>query len=291
MFRKAIIVFVFTLIVTNMAFSQAVSIDAAISNAAREISQSVPNGTRVAVMIISSDFGNVSEYIINELIVSLVNTRVLSVLPRNTVELADIYITGTFTREGTANYRLVINATELASNIIRALYRTSILDDMQLRALIAESEFYQDYTVGERLGIGALNIFGGAGSITRGGRTGWLVTGIQGIGLISVIGGLIYGLLEVPPSQPDPLSPNFITQEDYRAAKDRYEFTTGLRRGLIVAGSAAVGTGIVVGFIIPFFHHRSDNSIAQYNFPFNLDLVSSDSRDINGFKISYSMSF
>ena len=166
------------------------------------------------------------------------------------------------------------------------------------------SALYEDYTIGERFGIGALNIFGGAGSLSRGKRTGWLVTGIQGVGLLSVLGGVIYGVLQVPPSSASSAGPNNMGEGGIDGENS---YRSGLKRGLITAGSVAIGMGVVVGFIIPFFHHRSANTdgnfadgnhadgkvaedyAAQSSFPFNLELISSNG--INGFSISYNMSF
>ena len=210
MLKKTIIVFVvFASIANNSVFPQAVS------------SESIPNETRAAEPIISSDSEHLSGNIIND------------------------------------------------EN---------------------ESAFFESYTIGERLGIGALNIFGGAGSIRRGGRTGWLVTGIQGVGLLSVLGGVVYGLSIVPPEQP--AGANSVTNNQYQAAMERYEFSNSLRKGLITVGCVAIGTGVVVGFVIPFFHQKPDNtSVAQNNFPFNFELVSFNNQDINGLRISYNMRF
>ena len=162
-----------------------------------------------------------------------------------------------------------------------------------------DSDLYQDYTTGERLGMGALNIFGGAGSITKGNRTGWLVTGIQGVGLLSILGGVIYGVLQIPaPPSPPGTGNDGLTNQEYIEAKDRYDSSNNLRRGLITAGSVVIGTGVVVGFIIPFFHHRannasniSENNYSQSEFPFKFDLVSNDGQNINGLKVMYSVSF
>ena len=74
MFKK-IVVFVFLVMVTNFTlFSQAVAIDTAVLNAAKEISQSVPQGTKIAVLNITSDYEKLSDYIINELIVNSMST-------------------------------------------------------------------------------------------------------------------------------------------------------------------------------------------------------------------------
>ena len=140
-----------------------------------------------------------------------------------------------------------------------------------------ESELNQNSTIGERLGIGAQNIFGGAGSIIRGERTGWLVPGIQGLGLLSIMGGLFF----VPSTDPSEAPPgtNVVNNE-------------ALRRAFITAGCTALAAGVVVGFIIPFFHQNTgDTRAAQTNFPFGLELVSSSGQNINGFRISYSFSF
>ena len=315
MFRKIIIVFVFFILAANhKIFSQTVAIDTALANATREIVASVPRGTKIAVLNISSDYKKLSDYIINELIANLVNTRAFQVVPRSTIELelaqrefdfqmsgyvsdddqkrlgrflgAGTIISGTVTRDSANSYRLLVNAIDLESFTYQASYRISIQNNSQLRELIAESGgVLEDYTMGERLGMGALNIFFGLGSIVNGQKLGWGVTAIEGAG----IAVLAVGLLTNPDSA--------LSGSEYvngKSSQVRYDEMVEQRSFLITTGSIVIGGAILFGFIIPFFHHKPNNiSLFQNDFPFDrlqLNLVSFDNENI-GLQIMYRWEF
>jgi len=93
-------------------------------------------------------------------------------------------------------------------------------------------------------------------------KIGWVVTGLEVVG----IGLIVIQLFDYP---------ELFTPYSY--------YGNG--------GFIAIGAGIVFGFVIPFFHHKPDNSISQNDFPFNFELASSNNRDINGFRITYNMRF
>jgi len=331
MFRKAVVLFVVFLAMSAnyTVFSQSVSIDTALANAVNEIARSVPQGTKIAVLNMSSDYRNLSDYIIDELIVNLVNARSFQVVPRSTVELelasrefdfqmtgyvsddsqkrlgqflgAGAIVSGSITRDSANSYRLVVNAIDLESFTYQTSYRISVLNDNKMKELVAATGggvFYEDYTTGERIGMGALNIFGGAGSIINGYNIGWVTTGLEAFGLIPLFVGLG---MEIP-NEPsvgnyyyfikDGYSTSNLRSEDYSRAKADYDSRIQERNTWIIIGSAAIGAGVVFGFIIPFFHHKPDNtSVSQNNFPFNFELVSSNNQNIGGFRISFNMRF
>jgi hypothetical protein len=56
-------------------------------------------------------------------------------------------------------------------------------------------------------------------------------------------------------------------------------------------GIISIGLGIAFGLIVPFFHEKPNTNVAQANFPFNLELVSSTNRSIDGVGIYYSKRF
>ena len=318
MFRTKIILVAFlALAAVNTVFSQAVAIDAAVANAAQEISGSVPQGTKVAVLNISSDYETLSDYIINELIVNLVNKRSFQVVPRSAVELelankeldfqmtgvvsdesqkrlgqflgAGTIISGSVTRDSANSYRLTVNAIDLESFTYQSSYRISIANDNQLKALIVGSggTFYEDYTVGQRFGMAGLNIFGGAGSIINGHKIGWVVTGVQGIGLFSIISGVVCTAIGNDQKR---------ETEEYLERGggtfwDSYGLLLNLGNGLTIAGSIIIGAGVVFGLVIPFFHHKPNTSVSQNDFPFNLELVSANNQGINGIRLLYNMRF
>jgi TolB-like protein len=283
MFKKIITVVFLAFIAVNTVFSQAVAIDTAISNAAINISERVPNGTRIAVLNISSDYENLSDYIINELIVNLVNTGTFQVVPRSTVEMelvnreidfqmtgfvsdesqqslgrflgAGTVISGSVSRDTANTYRLIINAIHVESFTFQTAFRASIQNDRQIVTLTG-GVFFEDYTFEQRIGMGALNMFFGLGSIMNGQRLGWIVTGVEAIGITFISMGLVE------------------------------------ERTFITVGALAIGGAVLFGYIIPFFHHKPNTTnVAQANFPFNLELVSSNNQDINGFRMTYNMRF
>jgi TolB-like protein len=301
MFKKMVVLFVvfLALVANHTVFSQAVAIDTALANATKEITESVPKGTKIAVLNISSDYGSLSDYIIDELIVNLVNTRSFQVVPRSTVELAlarrefafqmsgdvsddsqkrlgqflgaEAIVSGSITRDSANSYRLVVNAINLESFIYQTSYRTSILNNDKIKALIAAGGgvFFEDYTTRQRIGMGALNIFGGAGSLMNGHKIGGLTTGFEVVGIAFVIGGIA-------------TDPAMSIRDGHGSMQDVFIF----------GGITLIGTGVVFGFIIPFFHHKPNNTrVSQNNFPFNLELVSSNNQEVNGLRVSYNVKF
>ena len=299
MFKKVVVLFVvfLALAANHTVFSQAVAIDTALANATKEIAESVPKGTKIAVLNISSDYAQLSNYIIDELIVNLVNTRSFQVVPRSTVELelarreldfqytgdvsdasqkslgqflgAATIISGSVTRDSANTYRIVVNAIDLESFTFQSSYRISVLNDKQIRTLIAGSGgvFYEDYTGGERAGMGAMNIFFGLGSLLNGHHIGWVTTSTEVAGLALVIPGIIR---------------NLTLDEGWRSTNNL----------LIAGGSVLIGAGVVFGFIIPFFHHKPNNTnVSQIDFPFNIELASSNNQDVNGVRVLYKMKF
>jgi len=294
MFRKSFVLVLFLAMIANYrVFPQSVAIDAALSNAVKDISKGVPNGSKIAILNITSDSTNLSDYIINELIVNLVNTRLYRIVPRSTVELAaarrefafqmsgdvsddsqkrvgkfleaDTIITGSVTRDTANTYRLIINAIHLENFTFQSSFKASIQNDRQVKTLIADSGgvFYEDYTTGERIGMGALNMFFGIGSIMNGQKLGWLTTSLECAGIALVAIG-------------------------FGASEKGYEAYW------LVPGFASIGVGVLFGYIIPFFHHKPNNNSISYGnnqFPFNFELVSSNNQEINGIRILYKMRF
>jgi len=304
--KKIICLFIFFILVINhVIFSQTLTLDNAISNAAREVSETVPRGTMIAVLNIESDYSVLSDYIINELIANLVNTGLFRVLPRSTVELeaarqelgfqmsgyvsdesqrrigqflgAETILTGTVIRDSPTSHRLVLNAIVLETFTYQSSYRISVQEDSQVRTLIVASGgfVFEDYSLQQRLGMGAMNMFFGAGSISNGQRLGWVVTGVQAAGITFIlVGRLAY-------------DPEFWENRNERF----YNSEMAARRTWVTAGAVAIGAGVVFGYIIPFFHQRPNPSVAQSNFPFNLELVSQNDRDLSGFRLSYNLRF
>jgi len=291
MFSKRIIVLVLLALVGSQTLFARTTIGSGVSNAANEIAERVPDGARIAVLNISSDYVALSDFVINELILNLVRAGSFQVVPRSTVELevaqqefgfqmdglvseddqrslgqflgVDTFVTGSVTRETANTYRLIINAIHLESFMFQAAYGTSVRIDRQLRTLIAggDSDVWFDYTTMQRIGMGATNMFFGVGSLINGHRSGWIVAGTQGLGLFLIITGLESG---------------------------------GLRgTNLFSGGIVAICGAIVIGYILPFFHTRPNPAVASAgnNIPFNLELVSDTDGSINGARVLYTRRF
>ena len=121
-------------------------------------------------------------------------------------------------------------------------------------------------------------MFFGIGSLMQGQKIGWIVTGFETLGVVF----LIAGLADTPY-----LNDHF----DMDPSDWRYDHVMR-KKAFITAGSIVLGGTIIFGFIIPFFHHRPNNTnVSQNNFPFNLELVSSNNQDINGLRIYYNTKF
>ncbi|MCL2232057.1 MAG: hypothetical protein FWB99_03170 [Treponema sp.] len=300
MFRKKVVLFIgLALIANHVLFAQAVGIDTAISNIARDFSITLPSRSTIAVVSITSEHLALSNYIINELIFNLIGTGEFQVVPRNMVDEelvrrellfqhadvavdpatqarlrgfagADTLITGEVTRETPTTYRLMITAIHAETLTFQAASAASVLIDRQMSTLTG-GDFFEDFTTAERLRMGALNMFGGAGSITNGQRLGWGVAAGQGVGILLIAGGLLF----------------FPSVDD-----DFYDGNQESRRTMFIAGGAAIGGAIIFGYIIPFFHTRPNPAVASSNnFPFNFELVSSNNRVINGLRVSHTMRF
>jgi len=314
MFRKKVILFIGLVLVANHAlFAQSVGIDAAISNAARDLSATIPGGATIAVLNITSEHEALSNYVINELIINLVRTGLFQVVPRGMVELelvrqellfqhadvvvdpetqarlrrfagADTLITGEVTRETPTTYRLMINAIHSETFTFQAAFAASVLIDRQMSTLMG-GVFFEDFTTAERLRMGALNMFGGVGSIMSGQRLGWGVAGGQTAGLFLLLASFLTFAEE--PNRAD-----FWDDSLYRDARRDYDFARTQRRNFIIAGCAVIGGAILFGYIIPFFHTRPNPAVASGSkFPFDFELVSANNRDANGLRVTHTIRF
>jgi len=302
--KTAVLFAAFALLASQALFAQAAAIDAAISNAARDISARVPQEARIAVLNIESDYEDFSNRVINGLIMNLVRTGQFQVVPRSTVEMeaareelgfqmtgyvsddaqrrlgqflgADTIITGTVARETAATYRLVVNAIDLEAFAFQYVHAASVPLDGQIAALT--SVVIRDYTVGQRFGMSALNTIFGAGSIINGHRIGWAVAGghTLGIGLIAIA------------SVMDPLWHSDMTSAELRRRQQRAD-----RVG--ISGYVILFCSLAFGWIIPVSHTRQGavpaGHIAAGGFPLGFELVSTNGRSINGARVMYTRRF
>lgn len=217
--KKIIFTLMFSLIGIAVSFSQAkgVTIDNALTQAAEKFSSSLKNKTTVAILGISSSYNELSEYMLGELTTDIVQLRKLQVVTRANLDVikkemnfqlsgevsdetmqqlgaktgAQTVISGTFKPLGTL-YVLDIQAFDVTTATIQDTYRSNVVSDETLELLtkkkiVGTSGKIQanDYTAGERLGIGFQNILLGLGSYRNGHwGDGILMTAADGIAIL-----------------------------------------------------------------------------------------------------------
>lgn len=251
--RKIIFTFMFSLIGVAVSFSQSkgVTIDNALTQAAEKFSSSLKNRTTVAILGISSSYNELSEYMLGELTTDIVQLRKLQVVTRANLDVikkemnfqlsgevsdetmqqlgaktgAQTVISGTFKPLGTL-YVLDIQAFDVTTATIQDTYRVNVASDETLELLTKKKVVNaagkiqsNDYTAGERLGIGFQNILLGLGSYRNGHwGDGILMTAADGIAILcAVYGG------------------------------------DGSIMGTII------GASIAYGFVRPFFYHKNNS--------------------------------
>lgn len=214
--KKIIFTLMFSLIGIAASFSQSkgVTIDNALKQAAEKFSSSLKNRTTVAILGISSSYNELSEYMLGELTTDIVQLRKLQVVTRANLDVikkemnfqlsgevsdetmqqlgaktgAQTVISGSFKPLGTL-YVLDIQAFDVTTATIQDTYRVNVANDETLELLtkkkvVGTSGKIQanDYTAGERLGIGFQNILLGLGSYRNGHwGDGILMTAADGI--------------------------------------------------------------------------------------------------------------
>lgn len=253
--KKIIFTLMFSLIGIAVSFSQAkgVTIDNALKQAAEKFSSSLKNKTTVAILGISSSYNELSEYMLGELTTDIVQLRKLQVVTRANLDVikkemnfqlsgevsdetmqqlgaktgAQTVISGTFKPLGTL-YVLDIQAFDVTTATIQDTYRSNVVSDETLELLtkkkiVGTSGKIQanDYTAGERLGIGFQNILLGLGSYRNGHwGDGILMTAADGIAILCAF------------ADPDA------------------GFT---------AGTYIICASIAYGFVRPFFYHKNNS--------------------------------
>ena len=217
--KKIIFTLMFSVICAAASFSQSkgVTIDNALTQAAEKFSSSLKNKTTVAILGISSSYNELSEYMLGELTTDIVQLRKLQVVTRANLDVikkemnfqlsgevsdetmqqlgaktgAQTVISGSFKPLGTL-YVLDIQAFDVTTATIQDTYRVNVASDETLELLtkkkiVGTSGKIQsnDYTAGERLGIGFQNILLGLGSYRNGHwGDGILMTAADGIAIL-----------------------------------------------------------------------------------------------------------
>lgn len=257
--KKIIFTLMFSLIFAVSSFSQSkgVTIDNALKQAAEQFSSSLKNKTTVAILGISSSYSELSEYILGELTTDIVQLRKLQVVTRANLDVikkemsfqlsgevsdetmqqigaktgAQTVISGSLKPLGTF-YVLDIQAFDVTTATIQDTYRVNVESDETLNLLTKQTVVdsrgkimnTNDYTTGERIGMGFSNLLFGLGSYCNGHwGDGLILTATKGFGLYLCLNEYI-----------------------------EYEYVS-------FWGMSIIAASIVYGFVRPVFYHRNSN--------------------------------
>ena len=183
----------------------AVDINDALDTAAKQFSSSLKAGTTVAIVGIASDTEAMSEYLLDEMTIRIVQNRKLTVADRGNLEAikkemdfqlsgevsdasikeigamvgADVVILGSLTTIGDI-FMLTLQALDVTKATVLDMYRADVeLDEKGKKLVIRESvknthyevlknTYYEDFSVGEIFLTGFGNLFFGLGSLIAG---------------------------------------------------------------------------------------------------------------------------
>lgn len=285
----------FSLILAASSFSQSkgVTIDNALKQAAEQFSSSLKNKTTVAILGISSSYSELSEYMLGELTTDIVQLRKLQVVTRANLDVikkemsfqlsgevsdetmqqlgaktgAQTVISGTFKPLGTL-YVLDIQAFDVTTATIQDTYRVAVAIDETLNLLtkktVADSrgkiKNTNDYTTGERIGMGFSNLLFGLGSYCNGHwGDGLILTGSKIVSASLIIAAVAY-------------ASNYNENDYYHEYYDYYDDayysyyyddanSEAIKKitGLMIAGCGIGVASVVYGFVRPVFYHRNSN--------------------------------
>lgn len=274
--KKIIFTLMFSLIFAVSSFSQSkgVTIDNALKQAAEQFSSSLKNKTTVAILGISSSYSELSEYILGELTTDIVQLRKLQVVTRANLDVikkemsfqlsgevsdetmqqigaktgAQTVISGSLKPLGTF-YVLDIQAFDVTTATIQDTYRVNVANDETLNLLTKKTvvnskgkiKNNNDYTTGERIGMGFSNLLFGLGSYCNGHwGDGLILTGSK---ILSF--GLICGA--------------YLKVAEYSVSSYYDSDMISELGGLMIAGYGIGVASIVYGFVRPVFYHRNSN--------------------------------
>lgn len=273
--KKIIFTLMFSLIFAVSSFSQpkGVTIDNALKQAAEQFSSSLKNKTTVAILGISSSYSELSEYMLGELTTDIVQLRKLQVVTRANLDVikkemsfqlsgevsdetmqqigaktgAQTVISGSLKPLGTL-YVLDIQAFDVTTAAIQDTYRVNVASDETLNLLTKKTvvnskgkiKNNNDYTTGERIGMGFSNLLFGLGSYCNGHwGDGLILTGSKIVSFSLIIGAYFKtGIATVGYYDEDLMS------------------EIG---GLMIAGYGIGIASVVYGFVRPVFYHRNSN--------------------------------
>jgi TolB-like protein len=290
--RFITIVFLLTALSVYGQSNRPVPLDRAIKEAAENIDARITAKSKIALINFNSPSVSFSDYVLDELTANLVNSGCLEVVDRKEIDLirgeldfqysgdvddnsmqelgrmlgAQSIVSGSLTDIG-GTYRIVIRVLNVQTARIEALYRTNIVNDNKVKALIGGTAkpAKKPVTAADKIGTGALNIILGLGSYIEGDIAG----GIMCTAGYAISAGLI--VLEVT----------------------TFDWDSPMVGVPITAGVSIAGLTFVYGFVRPFIYNRS-SQIAYILDNTQTGIVMTSDRfgnNVLGFKLSYSIKF
>lgn len=315
--KKILCVCVF-LLATVAVF--AVDIGTALDQAAEQFSSTLQTGTTIAIVGIASDTEDMSEYMLDELTLRFVQQRRLTVANRANLDAikkemnfqlsgevsdasiqeigamagAEIVIHGSLKAIG-STYILVLQALNVTTATVEDMYRSTVTLDEFTAPLLGKTatakgvfvDVTNDYTAGQKIGLGFQNLIFGLGSY-RAGHTGdgVILTTSHIVGQALLWMG-IFGLGTTYQQIP-------ITEYgEYGASYTRYEEVwdyTGSNI-MMATGVAALSFATLYGFIRPIFYHKPSAKIGAFGEPDGLRFALVPFGENPVMQVSYRKSF
>ena len=290
----------------------AVDINEALDTAAKQFSGSLKAGTTVAIVGIASDTEAMSEYLLDEMTIRIVQNRKLTVADRANLEAikkemnfqlsgevsdatmkeigamvgADVVIHGNLNKIGDI-FMLTLQALDVTKATVLDMYRKNVeLDDISMRLMkVSMNDGGKVISIGDRYStkekgiIGAKNLLFGWGSYSAGHiLDGIFLTTLQLAGWVGIFVDYSY----------------FV---DINERNNDYEYQYGISDYFIwepfftmVVTLPCWGVSALYGFIRPIFYKPSDLvAYGSYNEGFSFQFVPFE--DNLGIKLSYKKTF
>ncbi|MDR0909793.1 MAG: CsgG/HfaB family protein [Spirochaetaceae bacterium] len=283
MIRKLPILFILALVLFfgGTLYAQSnLTLDQAINESMMYLSNRLEADTKVAVLNFASPAPELSNYVIEELTAYIVNDGTLTIVDRSELELlegemdyqlsgevsdetaqaigkkvgAQTIISGSMTALG-SRWRVRIKALEVETAKVLGMQTYNVKEDSILTTMIPKD-------IGEKIGIGAMNILFGLGS--------WLNSDPIGGATISAGWAVSAGLIIAE-----------ATALDWDSPMVGVPGTIGI---------ITAGVSVAWGFVRPFLYYRAPTVAAALD-NVSLAIVPASGKDKASFSLSYTVNF
>jgi hypothetical protein len=289
------------------------TLDAAIKNAANEMSEKLQRGSTIAVASFKSESSRLTDYVIDELNGSVVTIGDLKVVERRRLDAIrdelNLNMSGEISDESAQRIgrmfgaqNIVIGSIEIIGNVYRIRFQAistegatiqysfseNIKNDSVLETLLAGSNTLVDFTPTQRMTASALNLAFGAGSfLIEGDKLGGGITaGVEGVGVVL----FIYALAQYNSKISQGL---YAADKEWDYTRDELKTTKTLsiessyEAYPYFIGIAAYTGGAIFGAIRAQIYHKPGSRIAHTPLDgLKLDLVA-DHNSNAGLQVSY----